>query len=142
MRGFDREQLDRAFDARSVAVIGAKSGNGYSWLRRFEKFPGTLASVHVNPDSIRDIEAMGIANYTSIGDVPKPVDYVIVNTPRRVAVEVFAQCIEAGVGAVSFFTSGFGETDEEGVRLQETLAAMSREWLATWQRRSSLMKYV
>jgi acetyltransferase len=83
--------------------------------------------VHVNPDSIRDIEAMGIANYATIGDVPRPVDYVVVNTPRRLAVDLFRQCIDAGVGAVSFFTSGFGETDDEGVALQATLAAMSRE---------------
>ena len=71
-------------------------------------------------------EAMGIPNYRSIVDVPEPVDYVIVNTPRRVAVDVFAECVEAGVGAVSFFTSGFAETDDEGVRLQEELADMSR----------------
>src|SRR4051794_18629559 len=127
MRNFDRAQLDRAFNARSVAVIGAKRGNGYSWLRRFETFSGTLSSVHVNPESVRDIEAMGIANYASILDVPGPVDYVVVNTPRRLAVDTFRQCIDAGVGAVSFFTSGFAETDDEGQRLQDTLAEMSRQ---------------
>src|SRR4051812_20213099 len=127
MRSFDRSRLDRAFDARSIAVIGAQRANGYSWLRRCTDFKGSMYSVHVNPDSIREIEAMGIPNYRSIVDVPEPVDYVIVNTPRRVVVDVFAQCIEAGVGAVSFFTSGFAETDDEGRVLQEKLAAMSRE---------------
>jgi acyl-CoA synthetase (NDP forming) len=126
MRYFDRAQLDRAFDARSVAIIGAQQANGYFWLTKFATFPGTLSSVHVNPDSIRDIEAMGIANYRSILDVPGPVDYVVVNTPRRLAVDLFRQCVEAGVGAVSYFTSGFGETDDEGVALQATLADLSR----------------
>ena len=46
-------------------------------------------------------------------------------SPRRLAVDIFAQCVDAGVGAVSFFTSGFGETDDEGVRLQHELADMS-----------------
>jgi acyl-CoA synthetase (NDP forming) len=127
MRYFDRAQLDRAFDARSIAIIGAQKANGYFWLTKFATFPGTLSSVHVNPDSIRDIEAMGIPNHGTILDVPGPVDYVVVNTGRRLAVELFQQCIDAGVGAVSFFTSGFGETDEEGIALQATLAAMSRE---------------
>jgi acyl-CoA synthetase (NDP forming) len=127
MRFFERAQIDRAFDARSVAVIGAQKSNGYSWLRRFETFTGTLSSVHVNPESIKEIEAKGIPNYSSILDVPGPVDYVVVNTSRRLAVDTFRQCIDAGVGAVSFFTSGFAETDDEGRRLQETLAAMSRE---------------
>src|SRR5687767_3932692 len=107
MRFFDRERLDRAFDAKAVAVIGAKKRMGYTWFRQYAKFTGTLSSVHVNPESIRDIEAMGISNYPTILDVPGPVDYVVVNTPRRHAVEIFGQCIQAGVGAVSFFTSGF-----------------------------------
>ena len=126
MRFFDRERLDRAFDARSVAVIGATQAMGYFWLRMFTDFAGSVSSVHVNPASIRDIEAMGIPNYRSILDVPQPVDYVVVATPRRMAIETFAQCVEAGVGAVSFFTSGFAETDEEGRHIQESLAHMSR----------------
>src|SRR4051794_3739992 len=127
MRVFDRSQLDRAFDARSIAVIGSQRANGYSWLRRFADFKGSVSSVHVNPDSIRDIEAMGIPNYRSIADVPGPVDYVVVNTPRRLAAEIFSQCVDAGVGAVSFFTSGFAETDDEGAAIQETLATVSRQ---------------
>jgi len=126
MRFFDRARLDRAFDAGSIAVIGAKKANGYFWLRMFTTFQGAVYSVHVNPESVRDIEAMGIPNYRSILDVPRPIDYVVVNTPRRIAVETFAECIEAGVGAVSFFTAGFAETDEEGSKIQATLTAMSR----------------
>lgn len=127
MRHFDRTRLDRAFDARSIAVIGAKKRTGYFWFRQYATFAGSRFSVHRNPDSIRDIEAMGIPNYASIRDVPGPVDYVVVNTPRRLAIETFAQCIDAGVGAVSFFTSGFAETDAEGLAIQQTLARMSRE---------------
>ena len=127
MRFFDRARLDRAFEARSIAVIGAKKANGYFWFRQFTSFTGSLASVHVNPDSIRDIEAMGVPNYGSILDVPGPMDYVVINTPRRLAIETFAQCVEADVGAVSFFTSGFAEADDDGLRMQATLAAMSRE---------------
>jgi acyl-CoA synthetase (NDP forming) len=126
MRHFTRAQIDRAFEAQSIAVIGAKSSN-YTWLRRFQNFAGKLYSVHVNPRSIREIEALGITNYTSLLDVPRPLDYVVVTTPRRHAVEAFAQCVEAGVGAVSYFTSGFAETDAEGAKLQQTLARMSRE---------------
>lgn len=127
MRYFERARLDRAFDAQSIAVIGAKKVNGYFWFRQYKTFPGTVASVHVNPESIRDIEAMGIRNYRSILDVPRPIDYVVINTPRQMAVEVFAQCVEAGVGAVSYFTSGFAETDDEGVQIQGRLAQLSRE---------------
>lgn len=127
MRYFNRNQIDRAFEARSVAVVGAKKLNGYFWFRQLATFPGTVSSVHVNPESIRDIEALGVTNYARLGDVPGPVDYVIVNTPRRMAVDIFEQCIEAKVGAVAYFTSGFAETDDEGRELQRQLAALSRE---------------
>jgi hypothetical protein len=42
--GLDRARLDRAFDARTVAVIGSSSSNGYFWLKMFEGFEGTFAS--------------------------------------------------------------------------------------------------
>src|SRR3954447_13657848 len=100
MRFFEREQIDRAFDARSVAVIGAKRRQGYSWLHRFDRFPGQVYSVHTNPESAAEIVALGIPNYDSIKDVPEPVDYVVINTPRRLALPLFRECVEAGVGAV------------------------------------------
>jgi acyl-CoA synthetase (NDP forming) len=127
MRYFDRAQLDRVFNARSIAVVGATKANNYSWLRRFHAFKGKLYSVHIEPSSIREIEALGIANYRSILDVPESVDYVVVITPRRTAVGIFSECIKAKVGAVSFFTGGFAEHDAQGRELQQTLASLSRE---------------
>ena len=52
MRFFTREQLDHAFNARSVVVVGAKRANNYIWLRRFVGMHGRLSAVHVNPESI------------------------------------------------------------------------------------------
>ena len=127
MRHFTREQLDRAFNAKTVAVIGAKKSNDYLWLRRFQNYTGTLYSVHTNPESAREIEARGIKNFVSILDVPGPVDYVVVNTPRSFAEEAFAQCVKAGVAAVSYYTSGFAEMDAEGAAIQQRMAKMSRE---------------
>ena len=38
MRYFDRARLDRAFEPRSIAVVGDKGSSGYGWLRRFKGF--------------------------------------------------------------------------------------------------------
>jgi acyl-CoA synthetase (NDP forming) len=127
MRHFDRAQLDRVFEPRSIAVVGDKRSSGYGWLHRFKEFDGALSSVHTNPESAREIEALGIRNYATVLEVPRPLDYVVVNTPRRTAVDVFSQCVEAGVGGVAYFTSGFAEADEAGRALQDELARMSRE---------------
>ena len=127
MRYFDRARLDRVFEPRSIAVVGDSSSSGYGWLHRFKGFDGALYSVHTNPASARDIEAMGIANYRSVIEAPRPLDYVVVNTPRRTAVEIFSHCVEADVGGVAFFTAGFAEADTEGRAIQAELARMSRE---------------
>lgn len=128
MRHFTREQLDRAFNPKTIVVVGAKRSNNYIWIRRFAQFNGKVCAVHVNPDSIRDIEALGVPCYRSIAEVPGPVDYVAVTAPRRAAVEIFEQAIKAKAGAVSYFTSGFAEVeDDEGHALQEKLAALSLE---------------
>jgi acyl-CoA synthetase (NDP forming) len=127
MRFFSREQLDRALNARSMVVVGAKRDGNFTWLRRLANFKGKLYAVHVNPESIREIEAMGISCYRSVAEVPGPVDYVQVTAPRSAAVEIFRQCIEAKAGAVSYFTSGFAETDAKGRELQDTLSQLSRK---------------
>ncbi|MSQ25764.1 MAG: hypothetical protein EXR49_05780 [Dehalococcoidia bacterium] len=127
MRYFDRTQVDRPFNARTLAIIGASKENGFYWLKRYPAYAGKLYSVHTNLESAKAIEALGIRNYRSIGEIPEPVDYVVGNVPRRAAVEVLAQCIAAKAGGVSFYTSGFAEMDAEGAALQATMANMSRE---------------
>ncbi|MEX0800745.1 MAG: CoA-binding protein [Dehalococcoidia bacterium] len=121
-------RLDRAFNPRTVAVVGDKSAMGYLWLRSNSAFQGKLYSVQIDPKEIPGIEEMGVPNYPSLADIPDEIDYVICAVPRRAAPAVVAACIEKGVGAVSLFTSGFAETgEEEGTRLQEEIGDMARQ---------------
>ena len=123
-----REGLERAFEPRSVAVVGDKRDMGYFWLRSLGTFQGKVYSVQIDPAEFPGIEALGVENHLSLLDIPEPVDYVIVAVPREVAPRVVADCIRKGVGGVSLFTSGFAETDtEEGVGLQRVIAEMARE---------------
>ena len=57
MRFFDRARLDRAFDARSIAVIGAKQRTGYFWFRQYASFAGQCYSVVVvGGEGVRDLD--------------------------------------------------------------------------------------
>jgi acyl-CoA synthetase (NDP forming) len=63
-----------------------------------------------------------LENYTSLLDIPEPIDLVIVSVPRGVAFDVLEDCICKDVAAVHFFTSGFAETEtEEGIELEHEL---------------------
>lgn len=122
----DFKRLDRAFNPKCVAVVGDSKSNNFHWLKNLSHFQGKLYSVQVNPESIAGIKALGVENYTSLLDIPEPVDLVIVNVPRAIAPQILADCIQKGAGAVHFFSSGFAETGTgEGIRLERTLTEMA-----------------
>ena len=122
------ENLRRAFDARTVAVIGDKRMGGYLWLRAMSRFSGKLYSVQIDPNEIPGIEAMGITNCKSLAEVPEPIDYAISAVPRQIAPRILKDCVAAGVKGIGFFTSGFSETGEElGMKLERELRATAAE---------------
>jgi len=122
------KDLDRAFNPRSVAVVGDKQTTGYTWLKSLSTFKGKLYSVQVDPNEIPGILDMGIDNYLSLLDIPGPVDYVIAVVPRVVAPRIVKDSIRKNVGGICFFTSGFAETaTEEGIRLQQEITNLARE---------------
>lgn len=123
------QQLDRALNPRTVAVVGAKKASGFNWLRNMSELKGKLYSVHVNPDHGEEIEKdFGIKNYASVRDIPDDIDYVVVAVPRAAAPQVLRDCIEKGVGGVGMFSSGFSETKEpEGIELQAEITQIARD---------------
>ena len=128
--GVPGHRLDRMFNPRTVVVIGDK-GPGYMWIHNnlpFKERGGKLYSVQIDPAQIPGIEALGVQNFTSLKDIPEPIDYAVVAVPRQVAPRVLRDLIEVGAAGAAFFTSGFAETGEEtGIRLQQELQQLARE---------------
>jgi acyl-CoA synthetase (NDP forming) len=128
--GVPGHRLDRMFNPESVAVIGDK-GPGYMWLNNnlpFKERGGRLYSVQLDPKEVEGIEALGVQNFTSIADLPEPIDYAVVAVPRQVSPAILEGLIANGCQGAAFFTSGFAETGEElGIQLQDRLASRARE---------------
>ncbi len=124
----DWAKLDRAFNPRCVVVVGDSLYNDFHWLRNMKTFKGRLYSVQLNPQTIETIKAMGVENYTSLLDIPGPIDLVVVAAPRAVALNILEDCIRKDVAVVHYYTSGFSETGtEEGRRLERQLAERARQ---------------
>ncbi len=124
----DFAKLERAFNPKCVVVVGDKGESNYMWLRGQSEFKGKLYSVQVDPKEIEGIDALGVQNFTSLMEIPEPVDLVIVAVPRPVAPRILEDCIRKDVAAAHFFTSGFAETDtEDGIRLQAALTERAEE---------------
>ena len=124
----DFTKLDRAFNPKCVVVVGDKRDRNFGWLNSQSTFKGKLYSVQIAPEEIEGIKALGVKNYTSLLDVPEPVDLVIVAVPRAVAPRVLEDCIRKEVAAAHIFTAGFSETDtEEGIRLERLLTERAEQ---------------
>ena len=120
-------RLDRAFNPRSVAVVGDKMGLGYMWLRSLSHFSGKLYSVQIDPREFPGIASLGVKNYLSLLDIPDEIDYVLVAVPSKVAPQIIRDCVQKKVGAASLFTAGFAESGTaEGIELQKTIAGIAR----------------
>jgi acyl-CoA synthetase (NDP forming) len=121
------ENLHRALHPRAIAVVGARKIDDYSWLRTMSTFEGPVYSVNIDETESPGIEALGIATYKRLTDIPEPVDFVVVAVPRRASPLVIQDAIDNGVAGAAMFTSGFAETaEDEGRELQERITAMAR----------------
>lgn len=121
-------QLDRAFNARVVAVVGDKRHNAFIWLRGLRNFSRQLYSVQIEPKEVAAIEAMGVRNVRSLSEIPEPIDYVVLVVPRAAVPSALRDCARQQVGAVTVFTAGFSETGEaEGIRLEQEIVAIARQ---------------
>jgi len=124
----DFNKLERAFNPKCLVVVGDKRSSNYMWLRGQKNFIGKLYSVQIDPDDIRGIKELGVPNYSSLMDIPEPIDLVIVAVPRAIAPAVLKDCIAKDVAAAQFFTSGFTETaTKEGIEMESRLVKMAED---------------
>jgi acetyltransferase len=107
-------ELDRIFNPRTVAVIGASHSDGFSQALMGTKLRDSLFLV--NP---KYKELHGRRCYASISDVEVAVDYVVVAVPASLVPRVLVDCIQKDVRAVHVFTAGFSETGIEERRVLE-----------------------
>lgn len=115
------EQLDRLFDPRSIAVIGASKNpdkRGYTTIEDLQKWGYDGEVYPVNP---KYDEVLGLPAYASVLDAPNPVDLAFVAIPAQYVPEAIRECGEKGVAGAVINTAGFGEVGEQ--RLETELAA-------------------
>ncbi|HYT81146.1 MAG TPA: GNAT family N-acetyltransferase [Actinomycetota bacterium] len=111
---------------RSVAVIGASRSRGTIGGEVFHNllvtgFNGPVYPVNPGADVVQSVPA-----YSTVGDVPGPVDLAVIVVPASLVVEAAHQCGEKGVRALVVISSGFAETGEEGRARQRELLAVCR----------------
>ena len=120
--------LDKIFQPRSVAVIGASTkttGVGHKVLENLiaGEFAGPIYPI--NP---KHKEISGRECFPSVGALPEPVDMAVVCTPAATVPTVIRECGEAGILGIVVLSAGFRETGEAGQRLEGELRQVSAEF--------------
>jgi acetyltransferase len=120
--------LDKLFDPRSIAVIGAsnkKGSVGYILLRNLigAEYDGIVYPVNPTAPSVQGIQA-----YASISQVPRKIDLAVIAVPAKGVPDVIRECGEAGVAGAIIVSSGFKEVGTQGKRLEEQVVSIAESY--------------
>jgi acyl-CoA synthetase (NDP forming)/RimJ/RimL family protein N-acetyltransferase len=120
--------IQRFFDARSVAIIGASRRQdtvGQTLIHNLVLGDYTGRVYVVNPAA----EAVsGMPAYKTVADIPDQVDIAIVAVPADAVQDVVLDCAAKGVHGLIVISAGFAETGEEGRGRQRRLVGLARSY--------------
>lgn len=112
--------LTPLFRPRTIAVVGAsdKPGFGNASCKNLlnSTFQGQL--YFVNPHRS---EVMGRKCFSHLGEIPQPIDLVIIATPKHTVNQVLTEAASRGCRAAVVYASGYSETGEDGITAEQEL---------------------
>ncbi|MFW6115268.1 MAG: acetate--CoA ligase family protein, partial [Thermodesulfobacteriota bacterium] len=115
------QSLDKVFNPRSVAVIGASEVPGKASERRTRSLieGGYKGTVYlINP---KRSELFGRKAYPSITEIEEEVDLVMIVVAPRFLASSVADSVKMGAKGIIIITAGLGETGEEGKRIEQEI---------------------
>lgn len=123
----DDSNLRSLLEPESVAVVGASSNPdkiGHQILKNIVDagFKGGLYPI--NP---RGGEILGLETFTSVLEVPGPVDVAVVVVPARFVTTVIGECCQKGVKGAVIISSGFKDVGSEGAALERRVLETAEE---------------
>ena len=121
-----RLSVGQILNPRSIAVVGASED-----LRKFGSrvlnntitggFEGVLTPVNPKCDQV-----FGLAAAASVKQIDPPPDVVVIAVPREHVPGIVDECADHGVGCCIIITAGFGEIDQTGAKVQQTMVETAR----------------
>ncbi|MGA2308664.1 MAG: acetate--CoA ligase alpha subunit [Candidatus Bathyarchaeia archaeon] len=120
--------LDKIFNPKSVAVIGASDEEGSVGYALMKNFTESGFGGHVFPVNLKKTEVLGLKAYANVEQVPEPVDLAVIATPARTVPDVLEQCGRAGIDGIIVISAGFKEIGPEGRALEERITEIKKKY--------------
>ncbi len=115
--------LDRIFQPRRVAVVGASEGAGgigNALMKNLIEggFQGKLLPVNPKYPAVHGISAVG-----SVSDLETGVDLAIIATPIRTVPDIVRECVEKKIAGAIVISAGGKEVGEKGREIEARIRA-------------------
>jgi acetyltransferase len=120
--------LDRIFNPRSIAVVGASEAEGSVGRILMQNLVQTGYEGKVYPVNLRRDDVLGLQAYPSVGNIPEKVDLAIIATPAKTVPKVVEECGKAGILGVIIISAGFREIGKKGQVLEKKLKALQEKY--------------
>jgi acetate---CoA ligase (ADP-forming) len=123
-KGKFMDKLDAIFAPETIAVIGASTQKGKVGHDIFANilsggYKGTLYPVNPKARSVLSVKC-----YTSITNIPDPIDLAMIILPPKAALASVQECIAKGVKGIVIVSAGFKEVGGEGAVIEKQIKAL------------------
>lgn len=120
--------LQLLMNPSSIATFGAnnnfmKMGTPQALSILKDGYTGRFYPVHP-----REKEVMGHKAYASVAELPEPPDLAFLVVPSSQVVPIMEELGKKGTPSAIIITAGFGETGEDGQKIQDRLDEISRQY--------------
>jgi acetyltransferase len=113
--------LDKIFNPKSVAVIGASDEGGSVGYTLMKNFTELGYEGKFYPVNIRKNEILGFKAYQTVDQLPETVDLAIIATPAKTVPDVVEQCGKNGITGIIIISAGFKEIGPKGKELEDRI---------------------
>jgi acyl-CoA synthetase (NDP forming) len=117
--------MDTIFNPTSIAIVGATNrpqSVGHAVIRNLiqGEYQGVLYPVHPTLKSI-----FGVKAYKRLGDIPDPVDLVIIIIKPEMVPAVMEDAARKGISSAVVITAGFKEVGGQGAVLEKRIQELA-----------------
>lgn len=122
------ENLDKIFNPRRIAVIGASDRESSLGAKLLRNLIGVGYRGVVYPVNPFRPTVQGITAYPSITKIPWQVDLAIIVTPAHTVPQIIEECGKAGVGGIIIISAGFKEAGKEGEAIEAQILKIKNQY--------------
>jgi acetyltransferase len=120
--------LDKIFNPRSIAVVGASDEEGSVGFVLIKNLTELGYKGKVYPVNIRKNEILGLKTYKGVNELPEIVDLAVIATPAKTVPDIIEQCGKAGIIGIIIVSAGFKEIGPEGKALEDKIVELKRKY--------------